>query len=571
MRAEFANSSTVSHVFAASIAALTICCLALSTSCAVRQAPDGGPADKTAPALLSSFPAADSVNISNIEYIELKFDEAIKRSTVRGEIWLLPELPEPPEMEWKGDRTIRIRLKSSLLANQTYILTIGTGLQDLRNNNLTAPIVVPFSTGDRIDRGAIYGKVYSEKPEGVYIYAYPWSDSLADTAIVNRKPRYYTQVAADGNFIINYLKTGIYRLFALNDQNGDGRYSFQIDEIGLPSADITLDSFTTKGGPQNFRLFREDSLAPGLLRAKRINRRQLDLFFDELLDTLKQPSISIRDSVSGAALAVLGTVVQSNDAAILRVYTEPQEESVYLGSITGVGDQYGNRIRQPLPLRFSGSSRSDTTTFALQQIKPRPAARRVSLTAKLNLFWTLPVDTASLKPAFRMLLPDSTEAAGSWHWKSLLHSQYLIGDSLLAGGEYQWELDMTAVRGRYGESRDDTLRSGSFTVISEDEFGEIAGIARIPGDSTGALLLEVMPVGKPVLRRVVTTSGEPFTVKQLPEGKYHLGVVRDDNANGAYDAGQLRPFQFAEPFFFYSDTVSVRKRWTTEGITITFD
>ena len=550
---------------------ILVCLLMLLLkSCAVRRAPSGGPADKTAPVLISSFPAADSVNVGDLPFIELSFDEPLKRSSVRNEIWLRPELPTVPELQWKGDRTIRIPIERPLLPDQTYILTIGTGIQDLRGNSLRAPIVVPFSTGAHIDRGAIEGRVYAESVDGIFVYAYVYSDTLADTVVATRKPRYYTQVDKDGAFTVNYLKAGIYRLFALRDQNGNGTYDFHTDEIGIPSRDVLLDSTGMRAGSLNFRLQREDTIPPALQRIKRLNHRQLDILFDEKLDSLRKPRITIQDSATGKNLEVLGAAPIPTDQSIMRVYTALQSTAVYLGKITGIGDEAGNMTRNALPFRFSGMGKEDTTRFGLDAVKPRNGARRVSARARLNFFWSLPVDTQSAKSALSVRFPDSSVVSGRWQWKTPLQSQYIIADTLVAGGTYSWQLNLPQVRGKYGEIRRDSLRTGTFTVVNNDDLGEISGRISMPGDSAGQFIVTVSTLRKQVLRSASIMAGHPYMIPRLPEGKYQLNFIHDRDRDGLFDSGGLLPFSFAEPFLTYPDTVVVRKRWTTEGIDLLF-
>ena len=81
--------------------------------CAVRRAPEVGPQDKTPPQLVSTFPTPDSTNVKDLDYIELKFDENLDRSSIRNQMWMLPDPPGGFEVEWKNSKTLRVKLNDS--------------------------------------------------------------------------------------------------------------------------------------------------------------------------------------------------------------------------------------------------------------------------------------------------------------------------------------------------------------------------------------------------------------------------------------------------------------------------
>ena len=62
----------------------------------------------------------------------------------------------------------------------------------------------------------------------------------------------------------------------------------------------------------------------------------------------------------------------------------------------------------------------------------------------------------------------------------------------------------------------------------------------------------------------------PFAFEELPEGQYVLSAIIDVDSNGVYSYGKPFPFQPAERFMQYNDTLKVRARWPLEGIAIRF-
>lgn len=560
-------------VISCSVTFLALAALLLLGSCAVRKAPGGGPADKTPPEVVRTFPKADSTHIAALPYLEIEFQENLDRASLRNQVWLLPELPGGIELQWKGGKKLRCLLQDSLDQNQTYILTLGTGIKDLRGNKLAAPFVLPFSTGPVIDRGEITGRVIGEKIEDVFIYAYPL-DSLGSDTLLRQKPRYYTQVEKGGEFRIQYLKPASYRVFALKDENGDRRYSFQIDQIGVPFTDVAL-----KGDPPvfrnlNFALTREDTSSAGLVRIVPAHRRMLEVILSEPLLLEQSGQITLRDSAQNAALEVLGSEIDPADPAVVRVYTAPLNETVYTGQIGGLRDVAGNPLPEAgLPLRFRGKTREDTVSFRLNRIKPSARQKNVRYDAALQFEFSQPADTLSLRRGIRLLSADSLEVPGVWQFYSLRMPRFIPDSLLHKGSQYLIRVDSATVRSLFGSALGDSSGTAyySFETWPWEALGEISGMVRTAKAGWDQVLLEAVAfAGSKESFRAAASTNSAYQIPFLPEGMYQVTATIDVNDNRRFDRGTTVPFRYAEPFLIYSDTVKVRKRWTSDGIDFYF-
>lgn len=555
-----------------SVTLLALAALLLG-SCAVRKAPSGGPADKTPPEVVHTFPKADSTHIAGLPYLEIEFQENIDRASLRNQVWLLPEVPGGIELQWKGGKKLRCLLPDSLDKDQTYILTLGTGITDLRGNKLAAPFVLPFSTGPVIDRGEISGRVVGEKVEDVFIYAYPL-DSLGSDTLLRQKPRYYTQVEKGGAFRIQYLKPAGYRVFALKDENGDRRYSFQTDLIGVPFTDVALQGESPVFRNLNFSLTREDTSSAGLVRAAPAHHRMLEVILSEPLLLEQSAQIAIRDSAQNTALEVLGSEIDPADPAIVRVYTAPLSESVYTGQISGLRDASGNPLPEAgLPFRFRGKTREDTVRFRLNRVKPSARQKNVRYDAALQFEFSQPADTLSLRRGIRLLNADSLEVPGAWEFYNLRMPRFTPDSLLHKGSPYLIRIDSAAVRSLFGAALKDSAGMGyyPFDTWPWEELGEISGTVRTAKAGWDQALLEAVAFsGSKESFKTVAATNNPYQIPFLPEGTYQVTATIDVNRNRRFDRGSTVPFRYAEPFLIYRDTVTVRKRWTTDGIDFFF-
>ncbi|NIW80729.1 MAG: hypothetical protein GWN16_15265 [Calditrichae bacterium] len=545
--------------------------LQLYNACAVRKAPPGGPPDKTPPQVVRTFPSADSTNVRQLEHLEIEFDEAIDQTSVQKQIWLLPELPNGFEIEWKGSDKLRIVPNDSLETNQTYLLTIGTGVSDIRRNNLDQPIVLPFSTGPIIDQGKISGRVVAERTKGVFIYAYQISDTFSAQTVFKGKPRYYTQVGKDGRYQIRYLKSAPYRLYALDDQTGDRLYTLEADQIGIPFMDLELDSTKQQYDYINFTLIREDTTGPKLLRTQSVNNQKIEIVFDEGLIDSQQFDIQIIDSLQEEPLQIYGEEPDISDPAKLLVYTAVQEKVLYKGTINPVRDEAGNLSDSvPSKFKFTGKPEPDTTTVRLIEIIPRQQQKNVAYDSDVQLTFSYPVDTVTLRENFQLIDQDSIGVAGNWRFRSLSAPRFVPDTLLKKGQTYTLALNLVNVRNVFGQAFGDSTYIHQFTTWDWSQLGEISGEVTVSKKDWKRAIIEVTTLSGRKVASVAAEVGKSYQISFLPDGQYFLQAKMDVNQNGRYDKGQSLPFQFAEPFIEYQDTVKVRKRWTTEGINFHF-
>lgn len=106
------------------------------------------------------------------------------------------------------------------------------------------------------------------------------------------------------------------------------------------------------------------------------------------------------------------------------------------------------------------------------------------------------------------------------------------------------------------------------TVHTEQPPGRIEGtVERLPIVDTTYLARFIDSASRSV-RTTPIAVGKPWVVPEIPPGRYAVDVFIDLNANGAYDHGYPVPFRHAEPWLPTSVTVTVRPRWTTDGVLI---
>jgi hypothetical protein len=546
---------------------LAIVALLVLNACAIREKPPGGPEDKKPPQIVATFPHNDSTNVQYLNEIIFEFDEAIDPASLRNQIWMMPELPNGYQTEIKKGRILKIILADSLAPNRTYIIRIGNGLKDYRGNTLIAPITLTFATGPVIDSGSISGLVRGNDLKNVFIMAYVLDDNFQDSTLFKAKPTYYTQVAQDGRYSLDYLSDGKYRLFALEDRNKNKRYDFQTDGIGFPTSDVELDSANRRIRNFNFQLTREDTLAPRLAAARAPNMHQLVLQFTEDLSE-KLPKITIADSATGASLPVYGIRQQADSPNRLALFTgEQTPNSIYLGNFESACDISGNCAAGQL--RFTGASKSDTTTARLVGSYPKDGDSEVPLDTTMSVFFSQPIDTVGFRENVVLLDENLQSVPGMWSFQHLHQPVFKSDSTLLPAKIYKLQIGLSGLKSVYGNAFPDTSIQITFTTFDPALTGEIGGVVQVP-DSTGQAIIIAQNTQNGKNYRHIVVVNQPFVAPFVPEGHYLLRTIWDKNKNSQYDLGKSLPFQFSEPFVLYPDTIRVRKRWTTEGVEINF-
>ena len=77
--------------------------------------------------------------------------------------------------------------------------------------------------------------------------------------------------------------------------------------------------------------------------------------------------------------------------------------------------------------------------------------------------------------------------------------------------------------------------------------------------------------GKGEKKQIILDKPGPYQFEKLFPGLYLIYGFRDRDGNGEYSYGKVIPYQPAERFFFFPDTIKTRSRWPNEGNDITLD
>lgn len=239
--------------------------------CARMGQPDGGWYDDTPPRIIGSMPADKATNVKT-KKVTINFDEFIKLEDATNKVVVSPPQLEVPDIKTSGKRIV-VDLKDSLKANTTYTIDFSDAISDNNEGNPMGNYTYSFSTGERIDTFEVSGAVLDasnlEPVKGILVGLY---DDLSDTAFHTKPMVRVSRTDSRGRFIIKGVAPGKYRVYALQDADGNYMYS-QLSEMLA----FSHDTYEPSSRPD----IRQDTIWRDTLRIDSIHRVSYTHFYPD--------------------------------------------------------------------------------------------------------------------------------------------------------------------------------------------------------------------------------------------------------------------------------------------------
>lgn len=546
--------------------------LLMGLACAKQGFPPGGPEDKTPPDIVSVFPPEGATGVDPGTTVKIDFSEWMDKRSVKESIFISPIPKHPPRMKVKA-KTVEIDFVGGLSPQQTYVITVGTGVKDGHGNRLASSWSLAFSTGDRIDRGGISGQVFW--PEGDMSGTYAWAYVLEGTASPDPGrdgPDYITQTDAAGVYSFVYLSPGRYRLFAFLDGDKNGTYTVEKDPLGVPTHDVILRSDQDEVRDVLFTLAVQDTTGPECLSVVATHSTHMALRLSEAIDPGSIGTIRISEIDEGVeeSLTIRERHLDVENQRRCHVVTELQRPGArYQVHLCGVTDEAGNRVTSESCLvTVEGTSVPDTVCPRIVGLSPADSATRVPLAERIEYRFSEALDTAGVEQAFRVHAGDGQPLPGTVSWPDAATFLFVPGRRLDGASAYTVSLDPAMVRDMRGNPLSDTMTSTFFTTLDPEALGSLSGsISDEETTASGELYVTADQVEDRRVTYTATVPGPgPYALGDLLPGRYVVRAFRDEDGNGSFTSGRPRPVVFSERFSWYPDTVEVRSRWETQDI-----
>jgi len=275
------------------VTVIAVLSILLFNDCANTGTPSGGEKDTLAPVVKKMNPENLSTDFEE-KKIRVIFNEFVQLNEMEKNMYVSPPLKEKPEITTKG-KGIQIKISDTLKPNTTYSINFGEAIGDYTENNPISNFRYVFSTGENIDSLWLLGQINNSwtllPEEKIFIGLYK---NLNDSAPFLGKPDFLSKSDKDGLFNFSYIHEGVFRLFALKDNNSNLTYEagediaffnqiIKIDTSGFKLLDNDLNPIEYKDTSgailPDYNIFESHSYIDNVLKHAELLR--LNLFMED--------------------------------------------------------------------------------------------------------------------------------------------------------------------------------------------------------------------------------------------------------------------------------------------------
>ncbi|UOQ73366.1 Ig-like domain-containing domain [Hymenobacter cellulosilyticus] len=534
---------------------------AIVSGCAAVSSPQGGPRDVTPPKLTGTSPANGSVNVRQ-QVVRLEFSESIQLKDLAKNLIVAPVLGDDNKYRVREERSaIALEFEKPLQANTTYTFNFGASVTDITENLPAQDVQVTFSTGARLDSGSVRGNVIQllsgAAAAEVPVMLYPETDTMT---IRRGKPYYMTRTDKSGAFALNSLKTGRYRLFALDDKNNTGRYEEGEQIAYLP------EPITVRPGLDSLRLVlvRPDARRP-IISSQQGTPTQFKISFNEGLTQARLLPLGATPATPATpAPAALNEalLVSERGRSVTLFRTAAIAEGRYLlATADSVGNTGQDTINVKFPGTITGAARrapqyavvgAPRDVYRQGQVKFQFAEPLRPLTKQP--IGTLLEDSTSRKPIRvpqeATLSPDRTQLTVNLNTKAKKTISIIL-DSTAVTSITEQRLGLKPVR---------------LPVTDQSPVGSVAGTIQTKYARFQLQLLD----GTNQIVALLESPKKTFRFDNLAPGPYRLRVLIDADNDGNWRGGDPNFLVPAEPVYLAPQQLQVRANWEMEDIKLVF-
>jgi len=545
----------------------TVFVVAFFSACASVGTPTGGPKDEKPPVLVNLSPKDQSLNYKG-KTVTLEFDEFVELKNIKQGLLITPTLDKDNDYEYQLLKNkLILTFKKSFDANTTYVFDFGEVVSDITEKNKAEELKFAFSTGATIDSLFIEGTVkdlMDNKPlikgmVGIY-------NAAIDTLDIDKsKPMYYTTTDSLGNFKLQNLRAGKYKIYALvEDKKKDNMFNGGTDEkiAFLDSAiDLTKRPFIIVN---DLRLTTFDLKPIKLLKPKK-NRHYIEW---KATKDIQDYEVKFLDSKYDTSIL---HVKEKDFVRFFHTSNTPTDSVELIFTVRDSLNSYADTAKikfervekiRPMGLSYYEFPKSG---FAFQPRKD--STYQLNMTFRFN------------KPMKPIINTDSIFYKVS--------QKDTVGKKL-DSADFQWNARMTEVRLSKKifakEPINFTLKKGVFTSIESDsssprpiiaynilkpeEFATISG--QVKSEKYKMFRIQLMDENwKEVEQEIVNMSNFKFTY--VKAGKKRIRVLIDENADGRWEKGDFKNRIPPEKIFFFKEIIEVKPNWDYEDNLIDLD
>ncbi len=534
--------------------------------------PDGGPRDSLRPFITRSIPKDQSINFRG-EKLIIEFSEWIREKNLRQELLITPPATQYTHKITKN--RLEITFEDTLVENTTYSFSFREGIEDITEGNKAVidtlqnlPLKVAFSTGAIIDSMKVSGQVNNRLSnkviEKAIIALYRTDDTLT---LDKHKPYYYTLTDKEGNFKIENIKSGAYKIYAFLDKNSNSIYN-EPEAIDFLPEVLNFSADTAHIHDLKLSLVQEDHTVPEI-KSKNTTETIFQIEFNEGLKEYVVKAVNQADEDEiFYDLKKKGTTLKFYNA---KKYTDTL--AVQVSAI----DSAGNRLDTIQRFAFTKSNenegrgrrkQTEVSTSSPFNFEIKPAGQTgFEKTFDLTLEFEKPVALADFEKLRYLPDGDSTRIAPLIQKDSLQFYQWNSTRSVLRIAYPQFffkeKISIIADTAAFISILQDSSRlfTKTFERKLTEDFSSIYGEVNT---EKPFYILQLLSESNEVLSQLINPVR--FEFNYLRPATYKLRLITDSNQNGQWDTSDWKNNVRAEEVFFpiMPNEGRLRERWDIE-------
>ena len=577
--------------------------------CARMGSPDGGWYDDDPPRIVGSMPADKATGVKT-KKVNIYFDEYIKIADPTQNVIVSPPQLEMPEIAAKGKKIV-VELKDTLKPDMTYTIDFSDAITDNNEDNPMGNYTFSFSTGQQIDTLEVSGYVLNAEDlnpqSNILVGLY---DDLADSAFRTKPLLRVSRTDANGHFVIKGVAEGEYRIYALQDMDGEYKFSQKSEMIAF-----THNTYkpTVKPDMRQDTIWRDtlhiDSIAQVhymhyypddivltafhekvtdryLLKTERKEPDRLQVFFSYGNEQL--PIIRGLNFNSDDAFIVESNARKDSITYWLRDTLLVNQDTLSLEMTYLMTDSLGKLVEKidtiealaKIPYaKRQKALQKEYETWQKQQEKKRKREEpydSIFPAKPLDVKYSVPqamdpnrsayielptppslVDTAGIH-LYTKIDTLWYEASYQFHQRdSMLRSYEMVVD-WQPGSEYSFEVDSAAIVDIYGLACK-PFKQG-IKVKTLDEYATLFMDISNYADSS-AVIVQLLDKGDKVIASGKMESDHTAAFYYVKPGTYYARAFIDRNDNGLWDTGNYDANQQPEAVYYYPRSIETKAKF----------
>lgn len=600
---------------------LTVVIGGVLTSCARMGNPDGGWYDETPPKVLGATPADKATEVK-AQKVKISFDEFVKIDNPTENVIVSPPQLQAPEIKATG-KSIEVKLLDSLKANTTYTIDFSDAISDNNEGNPLGNYTYSFSTGAEIDTMEVSGYVVAaenlEPVKGILVGLYA---NLADSAFEKQPMLRVSRTDSRGHFVIKGVKRGTYRVYALQDVDGNYQFNQKSEMIAFnhelikPSVmdDTRQDTLWSDSLhiadikrvgyahflPDNITLcaFHEVLTSRYLLSVTRNEANHFAVNFsygNPKLPQIKGLNFNAHDAFIAIPNAKRDTIdYWLRDTALVNQDTLRMEMTYLMtdsaGQIVSQTDTLEVLSKQPYERRMK-QLKATYEKWQKQQEKlkkkgepyqtemPRPTlairmqnTNEIDPEKRLQLQFETPISTIDTTKIHLYTKVDSLWYRANYQLlpaaRRNAEGRFVRPDSLKYGMNYEISADWKPGQD-YSFETDSTAFTDiygavtpkykqGFKVKGDDEFGSL--VITLTGLDGQPCIVQLLDRNDKVIKEVAAEHQQAEFYYLKPE-TYYLRLFVDSNHNGIWDTGDYAKDRQPEAVYYYPGKIECKAKW----------